>query len=158
MAGKIDFRYYGDALCCCISNYLADLVLRVPHAFAVRCMVVVLAGVDMTDDGLLSDRADFCQFRVLLDLDSPALVVGEMPVECIELMYLHDVDISLYCVHAEEMSCLIEVETAVSEAWGIVYRRAWHGPVCLRNCSLAEYLCRKHLLHGLDRVDHTVEG
>ena len=58
----------------------------------------------MADDGLVADRADLCKTRVLLDLKSPSLVVSEVPVQCVEFMYLHDVKVLLDFVNTEEVT------------------------------------------------------
>ena len=41
-------------------------------------------------------RADLRELRVLLDLDAPALVVGEVPVERVQLVQRHQVDVLLH--------------------------------------------------------------
>ena len=58
----------------------------------------------MADDGLVADRTDLCKTRVLLDLKSPSLVVSEVPVQCVEFMYLHDVKVLLYFINTEEVT------------------------------------------------------
>ena len=50
---------------------LANVILRIESAVA--------------RIALRSPRADFSELRIFLDLDSPALIVGEMPVESIQL-------------------------------------------------------------------------
>ena len=39
-----------------------------------------------TDHGFFTFGTDCCQLRIFLDLDTPSLVVGKMPVECVHIM------------------------------------------------------------------------
>ena len=64
-----------------IGYNLADLILSVPESFSIWNSVVRME--ILSDACTLSDGADFCQTRILLDLDSPSLVLGEMPVELV---------------------------------------------------------------------------
>ena len=101
---KVDFRNDGDSLCCSVFYDFANLVLGIPHAFSVWSVVILFAFEDVPDDGLLSDGAHLGQFRIFLDLHSPTLVVGKVPVESVELVYFHDVEVSLDGIHSEEVS------------------------------------------------------
>ena len=58
----------------------------------------------MSDDGLVSDRANLCEARIFLDFKSPALVVCEMPVKGVKLMNLHDIEISFHFFHCKEVT------------------------------------------------------
>ena len=104
MARKVNLRNYSNALCSCIFQDLLYLVLSEIAAFSVACMVIFIALEDVADDGLVSDGSHFCKAWVFLDLKSPALVVGEVPVEGIELVDFHDVEIFLDLVHVEEVT------------------------------------------------------
>ena len=104
MARKIDFRNDGDTLRCCVCYDFAHLVLAVPAALAVRCAVIFVALEYMSDDGLLPYRSHFGEFRIFLDLDSPSLVVSEVPVEGVELVDLHNVEILLHFLDCPEVA------------------------------------------------------
>ena len=58
----------------------------------------------MTNDSLLANRTDFCEFRILLNLYSPTLIISKMPMKSVEFVDLHNVEISLDGIYAEEMS------------------------------------------------------
>lgn len=47
----------------------------------------------MADHGFLAFRSDLCQFRIFLDLDTPTLVIGQMPVERILVVQGKDIEI-----------------------------------------------------------------
>ena len=157
MTRKVDFRDDLDALCSSIGNNLSDLVLSVPHSFTVWCSVISLAVVDMTNECLFSDRTYLSEFRIFLDLHSPSLVVSEVPVKSVELVYLHDIEIFLYLVDAEEMSCFVKVKTAICKTRSICDLYTWKFPFLSGSFSLSEDLDRKHLLDGLDSIVETFE-
>ena len=104
VAGKVNLRDYGDALCSCISDDVSDLLLCVPAAFSVRSVVVCRTFEEVTYESLLSYGSYFSQFRIFLDFDSPSLVVCKVPVEGVELVYLHDIEVSLYFFNIEELA------------------------------------------------------
>ena len=104
VAREVDLRNYSDALCCSIFENFLYLLLSEVAAFAVRCVVKLVALEDVADDGLVSDGSHLCKTRIFLDFKSPALVVGEMPVESVELVDLHDVEVSLHFVKVEEVT------------------------------------------------------
>ena len=83
-------------------------------------MVVLLAFSYVADHGFLSDRTNLCEFRIFLYFNSPSLVIGEVPVESVELVYFHDVEVSLDCIHSEEVSRLVKVHTTISESWCVI--------------------------------------
>ena len=157
MAWKVDFRNHLDSLCRRICNDLADLVLCVPHSFSIWCAVICLALGKMADEGLFPYRSELGEFRIFLYLDSPALVVCEVPVERVELVNLHHVEVLLHHVHVEEMSRNIQMHSSVAEAWGIVYLCALECPFLAFCHSLAEDFHRKHLLEGLHGIVESVE-
>ena len=79
-----------------------------------------------------------------------------MPVKSVELVHLHDVEISLHFFHSEEMTRLIKVKSTITEARCIVDLHTWDSPVS-RCRSLCIDLHRKHLLDGLDGIIETSE-
>ena len=55
VAREVDFRNYSDALCCSVLDNFLYLLLSEVAAFAVRCVVKLVALEDVADDGLVSD-------------------------------------------------------------------------------------------------------
>src|SRR3546814_5944743 len=53
---------------------------------------------------LVRSGADLGELRVLLDLEAPALVLGEVPVEGVQLEDRHDVDVLLDELDREEVA------------------------------------------------------
>ena len=96
-----------------ISDHVADFILCIEHAFAIR-LAVIFAGVTAYD-GFLALRSDTGQFRIFLDLDAPSLVVRQMPVEAVHVVEGKNIDKLLDRVGREEMAGNIEVHTAVRE-------------------------------------------
>src|SRR5690606_31629651 len=60
--------------------------------------------------------ADFGELRVLPDLHAPALVVGQVPVQDVELVQGHRVDDLLDLVHAPEVARGVHHEAAPGKA------------------------------------------
>ena len=73
-------------------------------------------------------------------------------MEGIQLMYLHDIKVSLDLVHSKEMTSLIEMKSAIAETRSIIDGSARHGPFHALYRRLSEDLDRKHLLDGLDCI------
>src|SRR3546814_18867781 len=61
-------------------------------------------GVDARRSRGLPPRADAGELRVSIDLDPPALVVGEVPMERVELGERHAVDHPLHILDRLEMA------------------------------------------------------
>ena len=104
MARKVDFRNHSDTFAGCIVKDIPDLILCEITTFTIWSSVVDFAVEKMAHEGLLSDSSNLCESWVLLDLKSPTLVVCKVPVEGVELVYLHDVKVSLYLIHVEEVT------------------------------------------------------
>ena len=155
MTWKVDFRNHIDTLGSRIVNDFTNLLLSIPHSLAVWDSVCRIKILLYTSAG--TERTDRSEFRIFLDLNSPALVIGKMPVEGIEFMHLHDVEISLHLFHTEEVTRLIKVKTSIAKTWSIIDRCAWHNPLHTVCSSLLVDLYRKHLLDGLDRIVETTQ-
>ena len=56
------------------------------------------------------------EFRVFLDFDAPALVVGQVPVEAVDVVQREHVDEALHGIEGHEMARHVEVRTAIGEA------------------------------------------
>ena len=158
MTRQVDFRNDGYAFCCSIFKNLLDLFLREPAAFSISDAVIFGAFEKMTYEGLVSYRSDFCEFRIFLDLKSPSLVISKMPVKGIELVYFHDVEISLHFIHVEEVAGYVHMHSPVPESRCIFNPCAWEFPVSVGSCSLPEYLYRKHLLQSLNGIVESAEA
>ena len=61
-------------------------------------------------------RTDLGQLRVLLNLDAPALVIRQVPVQAVDFEQRQDVDVSLHILHGHEMAARVEHDAAIAEA------------------------------------------
>ncbi len=113
MSRHLDLRNYIDVPCLCIGHHLADLLLRVETT--VRDAVVFTPAVrpHLT---AFAPTTDLGELRVLLDLDPPALVVREVPVETVHLVTRHQVNVFLHEWHREEVAHHVQVHPAPCEA------------------------------------------
>ena len=88
MSWQVNLRNDGDVAVGCILHDVAYLLLCVE---AVVGYAVVLAYV-MTDNGLLALGTNLGEQRIFLYLDAPSLVVGEMPMEAVDVVQGEHVD------------------------------------------------------------------
>src|SRR5207237_5814029 len=110
-------RHDGDPALGRVTYDLADIVLRVETA-------VWFAG-ELAEGRILRSRsghrvlaecADGGQLRVLLDLDAPALVLGQMPVEDVELVQREEIDVLEDEFLRHEVAAHVEMAPAPGEA------------------------------------------
>src|SRR2546427_7328202 len=97
MARHLDLRHDRHEARACVGDDLADIVLRIEATVrlaveAPRGRVLVLS----TDERLTAPRAHLGETRVLLDLEAPPLVVGQVPVEAVELMERREIEVLLH--------------------------------------------------------------
>ncbi|MNU93097.1 hypothetical protein D3C71_830290 [compost metagenome] len=112
MAGNIHFRHHGDVACGGVGDHVADLLLRIETAVQMRRAV----RVDARFASGRTTTADFGQLRVALDFHAPALVIGEMPMEGVELVRCHGVEQRLDLLDALEVAGRVEHEAAPGKA------------------------------------------
>ena len=91
MAGHFDFRHDGHEARRRIRHDFPHVVLRIEAAvldavvFSLGRLRSTVADV-MADQRLGAPRADVRQLRILLDLEPPALVIREVPMEPVHLV------------------------------------------------------------------------
>ena len=81
-----------------------------------------------------------------------------MPVESVELVHSHHVEISHYLGLVEEVTRNVHMQTAVFESRCIVYLHARKVPVLVCSGHLSVNLYRKHLLQSLHSVVEAAES
>ena len=154
MSGKVDFRNYGNAEISSISHYILDFFLCIESAIAgVVEFIPILA-----DHGAVSPRAHFGKLRIFLDLDSPSLVLGKMPVEAVQFISSHDIEISLHLIDIEEMTCHVEMHSAVCESWLVLDGSAREHPILSCSFRFSIISSREHLSDGLRCIAETGNG
>ena len=99
MTRKVYLGNYGYSKGCRIGNNFANLVLGVPETFPIWRTVIALLTVQMAYDCFFADGSEGGQFRIFLYLYPPPLIVGQMPVETVEFMHSHHVQILFNLVY-----------------------------------------------------------
>ena len=136
MSGKVNLRNYRYMAICSVLYNLAALFLSVEERTVV--LAVILAAV-APYDGLIALCCNGCELWVLLYFDTPALVVGYVPVEAVEVMQRKHVDEAFDRVHGEEVARYVKVCAAVRESWIV-------GNCRCRQCHLCGIAYRQRLV------------
>src|SRR5207244_8332160 len=102
---------------------LADNFLRIDVTVRQSCetprgRVLFLS----TDERLTAPRAHLRETRVLLDLEAPPLVVGQVPVEAVELMERREIDVLLHELLRHEVTGHVEVDAPPREPGRVLDR------------------------------------
>ena len=130
MSRKVNLRDDGDSTGGSIGNDLSDLVLSIKKALAVRSPVEdIVLRLEMAHKGFFPDRTLFGQTGIFLYFYPPSLVIGKMPVEAVELMHLHHVQIAFHLIHTPEMAGYVKVHSAIGKSRSILYHHAFQLPV-----------------------------
>ena len=115
MAGDFDFGDDVDVAGGGVAHDVADLLLGVEAA--VGHGLVRHHRVQRVPGGSLGPpRAHAGELRILVDLHAPAVVVGEVPVELVDLEERQHVDVLLHEGGVEEVARHVEMGAAVAEA------------------------------------------
>ena len=85
-----------------IADDLTDLILRIEATIA-------------TAISFDTPSSDLSKAGILLDLNTPALVLCEVPVELIDLEHRDDIDVLLHLIYREEVAAYIDHHTAILE-------------------------------------------
>ena len=144
MARDLDLRHHADVTLGGERDDLADLVLGVEErpVFARRTFGNGIEQM-LVRLGIRTLRGDRGQFRVAVNLDTPALVVGEVPVENIELVLRHQREEAFHGLHAEEVAAFVEHQPAPPERREVLdlYTGEHHGTTTMHR-QLEERLAR----------------
>jgi len=125
VAGHLDLRHDRDEAGGGVGDDLADVVLGVKAAVGRRFTGLLgLAGVPVLVFAVDAPSPDFGEARVFLDLDPPALVVGQVPMEGIELVHGEDVDPALDELLRKEVTRTVEHAAAPGEPGPVFDRGA----------------------------------
>ena len=154
MSGEFDLGDHRDKTLRGVVHDVADLVLRIVTAigrFVELAVFVVLAARVAADQRTAAYGTHLGQFRVFLNLDTPSLVVGQVPVEHVELMQGHDIERLLHFVDREEMAADVEHHAPVAQARFVLDRHdgQLHGPHVGRTVSRSG----DQLAEGLHRIE-----
>ena len=153
MTGHFDLRDDGDVARLRIGHHLAHIVLCVETAVWDAVEDQLSIALQTAHQRLLAPRADLGQPGILLDLDAPALVIGEMPMKDIELVQRQQIDVTQHEVLGHEVSRHIEHRAAPAKARNVLDLHARHRPGDALNRHGGENLRRQQLAQRLRRVE-----
>ncbi len=151
MPRKVYLRNNCDAKTRSIVHNFTYLVLSIEASMTHMVKLIPL----LADHGTVSPCANLRQTRIFLDLDSPTLIIGKMPVKPVHLMDCHNVEIFLNLFNRKEMPCNIKVHTPVCKARLVIDLYTRKTPFLGRGSFAAIEGCRKHLPECLDCIAET---
>ena len=112
--GDLHLRDYSDASLAGIFHDLADIILGIESPMRNAIAYSAVPG------GFLAPGTYFGKSGVLVDLDSPALVLCEMPMEHVLLIHRHQVDKLHYLFFWEEKTAAVEKQSTIPELGFVV--------------------------------------
>ena len=138
--GRISYDLFNLLLCIIPSMLYTVKYLRVVYIIIVYQRLFPLG-------------ADFCQFRIFLDFDSPSLIVRQMPVEDVHFVHSQQVDKLVDIFYRCVMTADVQHQSAVYKARGVFDFYSRDRPVGLLVQFLSVDGRRKKLINSL----HTIE-
>ena len=153
VAGQVDFGDDFDAPVGGVGHDFPDVVLGIETAIA------LLAGVEGRFErfAAAAPGTDGRQFRILLDFHAPAVVVGQVPVELVDLVVGQPVEVTQDIIFTEERARDVEHAAAPGEAGRIHDLDARNLPLPeqlgVRPFGPFVHLRRKHLQERLDGIE-----
>ena len=131
MSGHVHLGKDIDMSFGCVTDNVLHLLLGIVERSVLAVGLCTLAGpvclavLYNLGDGSIVTAFAFCtgggEQRILLYLGSPALVIGQMPVEHVHLVDGHQVKHLLYLLHGEEMTANVKHEATVGKARFVLY-------------------------------------
>ena len=137
MARHLDLGNDGYVSGCGVVYDFAYLLLGIESS--VRRAVVPVGVAAVAYERLFARAAFDGQLGVALDLDAPALIVSQVPVEAVELVCGQDIYIALDLLDRKEMAAYVEHCAAICECGFVGYEAARH-PAVSRHDHLAQSL------------------
>src|SRR3989475_2843484 len=154
MARHLDLRHDRHEARAGVGDDLADMCLS--KEAAVRLAVEPPLGrvlVLSTDERLTAPRAHLGETRVLLDLEAPPLVVGQVPVEAVELMERREIEVLLHELLRHEVTGHVEVDAPPLEPGRGLDRNRGDAPYDTGRLRLPEDRGREKLPQCLEPVE-----
>ena len=126
VARHVHFGYDRDEAFGRIAHNLLGLFLRVEPADG-HAVILPRAG---GGDSLLAVGTYFGQLGIFLDFDAPALVLGQVPVEVVDVVQGQHVDDFLQIADGEVVAAYVHHKATVAEAWIVLHRAGGQGGQC----------------------------
>ena len=153
MARNVHLGYNLDEAFAGILHDFAGIVLRVEATVALSVGLHFAPAQHLA----VTPGAHFCQARVFLDFNAPALVFGQVPVKAVQLVGRHHVEQFLDFLLAIEVAPLVEHEAPPAEARLIADAHGRQRPLaCTASVGLHashHRARRKQLLEGLQCIE-----
>src|SRR5437879_2699290 len=154
MARHLDLRHDRHEARGGVGDDLADIVLRIEATVGLAVEAPRGRVLDLsTDERLTAPRAHLGETRVLLDLEAPPLVVGQVPVEAVELMERREIDVLLHELLRHEVTGHVEVDAPPREPGRVLDRNRGDAPCDTGRLRLPEARGREGLPQCLEPVE-----
>jgi len=150
--GHVDLGHHGHVPGLGIGHDLADLILGIEAPMWLAVILGVPARA--ADQGLGPPGPHLGELGVLADLDPPALVVGQVPVEPVHLVQGQEVDVLQYEFLGHEVAGHVQVHAPPTEPGLVFDLHAGDPPRDRLGPGPAEDLRGQELSQGLHAVEH----
>ena len=164
VARHVDFWHDGDVALLGIGHHVANFVLRVEVRAVGLVNPILLGLIEIGEEAIGGDAAHGGELRIFLDFHTPALVVGEVPVEGVHLIVRHDVEHAFHLVDREEVARDVEHEAAIVKARFVGNGHQWNGVRrngvlhCERVFFTGHHVGGKQFLHALEGIEEARGG
>ena len=149
----VEFGNHFDVACLGVCHHLTQLILSVEER-TILCVCPIGTIFQRCGIAVVSCRPHGGEFRILLYLHAPALVVAEVPMEIIHLIGRHDVNHTLDFIDGEEVACHVEHKSAIGKARFVVDGYARQRVFLnLGICHAGHHIAGQHLLDGLESIE-----
>ncbi len=145
VAGHFNFGQHGNVSVCCVSHNLLYLFLCV--VAAMTCTVVARAG-KAANNSTVTPCTNGCEFGIFFYFYTPALVIGQVPMEVIHFMQCNVVDVFFYIAYGKEVAAHIQVHTTIGKAGLVFYLHTRH-----QQFGSLWFFYRQQLYQGLHAVE-----
>ena len=152
VARKVNLRDHHNAQLAGVGDNVLHLLLSVVATVA----DAVITAPILLDDSTVSERSYLGELRVLLDFNPPTLVISQMPMEAVELVKRHDVQILLDFLDGEEMPRAVKVHASVAEARLVLDLHAREEELLRRVRLITKNIDARELLQCLDRIEESI--
>ena len=169
VSGHVHLGQYVDMTLSGIAYHLSHLLLGIVEGAILATRLRTFASpihlpvlLDTSDGSVIATLTlgtDGGEQRILLDLGTPSLVVGQVPVEDVHLVDSHQVDHLLHLLNGKEMAAHVEHKATVCKAWLILDARHGQGIHRTFIARLTQYhVGRKQTHEALHGIVHTVRS
>ena len=128
MPRHFDFGYYRHVALSSITYNFAHFLLGVKPTVALAVIALRFVVV-VADERLSAPGGYFCKLGILLNLNTPTLVIGKVPVKVILLVHRQHIDVLLNGGYIKKMPRHIQVHAAPRKAGRILYADLGHPPM-----------------------------